>query len=497
MRITGLTVLAVVILTGCASDSKPEPKQDAPPRIEFGIGMVRVERHGQPEVWLTWQDGKVVESDRGPTGRVERKVFFEIQNAPEDAEVLNALANNLWIGYAEGPLSPFGISNPRFNYHVFWDIDVWVYPALALLSPEVAQRVPALRVSQADAARQNFLAWEQAGFPVARGEFRTPIAELTKQARVEPLMYPWEADSAGREASPSDTRHEHHITGDVAWMLDRAILFGDIPRDAAEPVIAGCAAFFLHRLDRNPDGSHGLRNVVSPDEWHTVDNDLYTNAIADFTIRRGQPDAWRPDLVGRPRDSRGLITFDEDTFDRYQQAAALLAVWPLQDSAALQEAESLYMRYRGKSEPTSPAMSLSIEATIGARLGHREQAYRDWRASWLSYTDEPSTVFREKPKGESYFLTGAAGCVNVVLYGFLGAEISNRDPGTHGIPLAGGGFLTFDPMLPEAWPEVSLMFPVRGLGQVQLKADHHGYTIVVEGVKRFDSRQQPPIPPGR
>ncbi len=32
-------------------------------------------------------------------------------------------------------ISPFGLSNQMYNGHVFWDADIWVFPALALLDP--------------------------------------------------------------------------------------------------------------------------------------------------------------------------------------------------------------------------------------------------------------------------------------------------------------------------------------------------------------------------
>ena len=101
--------------------------------------------------------------------------------------------------------------------------------------------------------------------------------------------------------------------------------------------------------------------------------------------------------------------------------------------------------------------------------------------------------FLEKPKGESYFLTGAAGCINAVIYGFLGADVVRHDPGPGAIPLAGGGFMTFNPKLPKAWPRVEFEFSVAGQGDVLVTAESDGYAISIQGKPVFNSRQQPPI----
>jgi trehalose/maltose hydrolase-like predicted phosphorylase len=36
-------------------------------------------------------------------------------------------------------LSPMGLSGLGYNGHVFWDMDLWIYPAILALKPSLAK----------------------------------------------------------------------------------------------------------------------------------------------------------------------------------------------------------------------------------------------------------------------------------------------------------------------------------------------------------------------
>ena len=64
-----------------------------------------------------------------------------------------------------------------------------------------------------------------------------------------------------------------------------------------------------------------------------------------------------------------------------------------------------------------------------------------------------------------YFTTGAAGCLQTVLFGFLGLRLDSvkRPDARWSLPLAEGAFLSADPHLPKAWRSVRFKnFSVRG-----------------------------------
>lgn len=378
---------------------------------------------------------------------------------------------------------PFGNTNDRYNHHTFWDSDVWGFPALALTRPDIAQKQPEFRYRQREAAHRNFISWQAAGYPVTNSKSHTPLPELIQLAGgTQPMMFPWETVN-GDELSPNpDTKLQHHVTGGVAWMMHRAIQLGLFDKAKGEEVIKGCAAFYLWRMDKNPDGSYGLKEVVSPDEWHTADNDLYTNAIADWTIRRAYGEkAWPRGRVRFPRRADTFATFDGDDFDTYKQAAALLAVFPLQHPDIEAESAAMYGQYRGRYGKNGPAMAHAIDAVVAARIREPELALVDWLRSWKPYTNGSGSEFRETPKGgESFFLTGAAASVNAVVYGFYGIAIHDGPAplGSPSIPLIGNGWMSIDPCVPAGIKPLEGEFKVLG-ARLQIKAERRndGQTV--------------------
>lgn len=382
-------------------------------------------------------------------------------------EILWSMVDRLKSGYETGIFSPFGSADKKYGDHVFWDADVWVFPALALTAPEVAGKIPALRYAHRDAAAENFELWRDSGYPIYGGGRHVPRAELVKLAGgARPLMYPWESKD-GREASPNpDTKFQHHVTGGVALMMHRAIQLGLIHREQGEEVILGCAAFYLYRMEKNADGRYGLRGVVSPSESHSGDNDLYTNAIADWTIRRALGEkVWPRGRVRFVRRGDAFATFDGDDYETYQQAAALLAVYPVEHPDIVPKAAEMYEMYNGKYTENGPAMAHAIDCVVASKLGRAAESYADWRSSWVSYSTDVSQEFREKPvTGESYFLTGAAGAVQAGIAGLWGVRIVDEaPPGQAGVfALKHGGYVLVSPMVPEHWDSEELNLIVAG-----------------------------------
>jgi len=333
-------------------------------------------------------------------------------------------------------VSPFGLSDATYNGHVFWDADVWVFPALALIDHERAQAIAKYRL---DKFRKN----------------RTGKTELQEGP------FPWQSSVSGREVAPGAMHKEIHVNGGVAWMLDNAAALGLVKPQDADRVIRSVGDFYLSRATKRSDGKYELKDVISPDEFHTGDNDLYTNLLAQWTQNR----------VGRkasyylPRDHEAFLTYENDPVRSYKQAAAVLGIYPLQmiDDG---EARKMMARYANKVTKNGPAMSHSVHALIWARLGEMEKAYDEWKKSWQLYTNHPLMLFSEKPKKKTtYFTTGAAGCLQTVLYGFLGFRIDyEKDKmAVWSTPLKNGKWISIRPRLPAKWRRVKFTnFIVKG-----------------------------------
>jgi trehalose/maltose hydrolase-like predicted phosphorylase len=98
-------------------------------------------------------------------------------------------------GKASSP-SPMGLSGLGYNGHVFWDSELWMYPALLVMKPELAKSMIEYRHQRLDAAKRNAFS---KGFKGA--------------------MFPWESADSGAEETPVwalSGSFEHHITADVA-----------------------------------------------------------------------------------------------------------------------------------------------------------------------------------------------------------------------------------------------------------------------------------------
>ncbi|MFX4424042.1 hypothetical protein ABTA75_19400, partial [Acinetobacter baumannii] len=49
--------------------------------------------------------------------------------------------------------SPMGLSGLGYNGHVFWDTELWMYPALLVLHPEMAKSMVEYRFQRLGAAQ--------------------------------------------------------------------------------------------------------------------------------------------------------------------------------------------------------------------------------------------------------------------------------------------------------------------------------------------------------
>ncbi len=393
----------------------------------------------------------------------------EVEGNVEDQQAIRAmllaLRTSIHPDHTER-VSPMMLSNEVYFGHVFWDADIWVFPVLALLDPDRARVISEYRLGMAAQARQNAL--EAAKDPNIPFGDRAPLQDA--------VMFPWESSVTGKETVPGPSRQQHHITGSVAKSLQMAADLGLVDQDSVTEVGMRAANFWLARSERMPDGKFGVRGTMSPDEFHIGDNDLYTNILAEWCIRRYRPDKAREFL--RPRDATTFLTYDKDRLRTYKQAAALLAVYPLQDPAVEKEAEAVYERFHHKTIPNGPAMSDSIHSIVAARLGRKEESYAHWRASWVDFTRHPLLAFSEKRlSSRTYFTTGAAGTLQAVLYGFGGIRIDDRpqDGSAWTKELKNGRWLSVRPNLPNQWTKLTL----RGL---HILGDRYTLEITSSGV---------------
>ena len=337
-------------------------------------------------------------------------------------------------------ISPFGLAEDRYGGHVFWDADTWVFPALALTDPQAAFWILNYRTA-----------------------FKHPPT-------------PWEAWQWHWELARPEMRKHLHQNGDTARALSLGAALGLVDAKEAQAALAAASQVFKAKARGD-----SLPGVLGPDEYRAVDNDLYTNLLANWCANGGTWDG--PNPYRLPRDGTSLLTSDDDELRGYQQASAVLSIYPLQFPEAERTARAMMERFPPLTSRNGPAMTDAIHATIWARMGEADRAYAEWRGSWQAFT-RPFLLFSETRSGtHTGFTTGMAGSLQTVLYGFLGFRIDSKtdQSAVWSLKLRGENWLSVKPQLPQAWKEVRFKnFSVLGR-TYSLTANAHGATVTGGG----------------
>lgn len=344
-------------------------------------------------------------------------------------------------------LSPMGLSGLGYNGHIFWDADLWMFPALLVMHPELAKNMVEYRYERLEAAKRNAFSHGYKG-----------------------AMYPWESAETGVEETPVwalSGPFEHHITADVAlaaWNYfcvtqDTAWL-----RSTGWPILSATADFWASRVERNGPHQYDIKNVVAADEWaENVDNNAFTNAAAIGNLKAAIAAAnilglkWNSDwqtvadnipILKMP----GGITQEHAQYkgEGIKQADVNLLAYPLKiitDTAQVRK-DLEYYSTRVPDEGT-PAMTQGIFALLYARLGSGEKAYHWFKEAYEPNLNPPFRVIAETKGGTNpYFATGAGGILQAVLMGFGGVDITPN------------GIVQIKTALPKHWKSLTL----KGIG---------------------------------
>lgn len=382
-----------------------------------------------------------------------------IDGPKKDQQALHSCMFYLLCSVREGSqwsIPPMGLSDAAFSGHVFWDADLWMFPALILQHPQLARSIVDYRYNTLPGAIAN-----------------------AKLERYPGAQYAWESGYTGKEDTPEGLayRHERHINGDIAlsqWQYYLAT--GDLNWLKARgfPVIKATADYWVGRCTfvKEKDRYEILR-VVPPDEnAEIIDNSAYTNCIARLNLEIASAAAKlvgeRPDPQWATVASKIYIPVDSAkkrfiAFDQYRgfdakQADCELIIYPLQFRIPGQDMTEIYKNtfdfYAPKAMEKGPAMTSSAHSVIAARFKDADKAYAEFVDSYKPFLRGPMNYFNEKPS-ESYenmcFLTGAAGPIQAALFGLAGISMDYFPADASKVDLK------FDPCLPKQWKSLRIM----------------------------------------
>ena len=344
---------------------------------------------------------------------------------------------------------------PAYAAHVFWDSDTWIFPALLLTHPERARPLVDFRFRTLEAARQRAQAHGYQG-----------------------AMYPWESDPEnGTDQTPhsavllADT--EIHVTADVAiaqWQYYLASHDREWLRTHGWPVIREVARFWASRSTYNArEHRYEINHVNSVAESHNdIPNDTFTNvsaaralAIAALAARElGE----RPDPLWE-KTARGMyvplapggahhLPFDpsvrssNEDFGGGPVPLLFLPSLDLDMSAALRRGDYDYaVRPTPLARAGSSSMGIAPSMVAAATVGEGEEGAALLAGNLNGGTLKPPFNVRTESANNNtgYFLTGSAGYLQSLLYGFTGLRVRES-----------GLVEAYPPVLPAGWKSLTL-----------------------------------------
>jgi protein-glucosylgalactosylhydroxylysine glucosidase len=339
--------------------------------------------------------------------------------------------------------SPMGLSGLGYNGHVFWDTELWMYPALLVMHPEIAKSMVEYRYQRLEAAKKNAFSKGYKG-----------------------AMYPWESAETGVEETPVwalSGPFEHHITACVAiaaWNYYCVTQDKTWLKEKGYPILSATADFWASRVERNGSGHYDIKNVVAADEWaENVDNNAFTNAAAKANLQFATEAA---KLLGIAPDADWMnvannipvlkfadgITKEHASYngEGIKQADVNLLAYPLKEVTDPKDIRKdlVYYGARVPNEGT-PAMTQAVFTTLYARLGDADSSYKWFKEAYLPNLNPPFRVIAETKGGTNpYFATGAGGIIQSVLMGFGGLEITPN------------GIIQIKSVLPKNWKKLTI-----------------------------------------
>ncbi|KAM7414708.1 hypothetical protein PAMA_019493 [Pampus argenteus] len=347
-----------------------------------------------------------------------------------------------------GGVSPGGLSNGGDNQdywgHVFWDQDIWMYPAIALFYPKLARAVLEYRVRTVDGAKHN-----------------------AQKQGYKGLKFPWESAVSGREVCPEDIYglQEIHINGDVTLAFQHYLYLTEdvsmFSEGQGSQVIWGVADYWVSRVTWNPDDQqYHLLGVMPPDEYYNnVNNSVYTNTVAKFSLQFAVELA---DLLKHPAPKEWQavaehikIPFDQESqyhpeYDGYikghpvKQADTVMLGYPLGLPMSPEVRRNDLEVYEPVTDPQGPAMTWGMFAIGWLELGEAEKAQHLIEKCFKNIQG-PFQVWSESSDGSGAvnFLTGMGGFLQAVVFGYTGIRVQKD-------------CLAFSPLLPNDISELCI-----------------------------------------
>jgi trehalose/maltose hydrolase-like predicted phosphorylase len=341
-------------------------------------------------------------------------------------------------------IGPSGLSSDGYAGMVFWDSDIWMFPAILAAHPDIARAAVDYRFNTLGAAKHDAAANGYQG-----------------------AFYPWTAGDDGRTGNDCygtttdandmilkdpnfSCSQELHLQADIAmavWNYYKAT--GDTAwlRSNGWPVLQALADFWVSKAKANSSGGYDISPIQPPDEYHTgVTNSAYTNAAAATALRDAIQAAQIVGATPSPLWSTvadgvtKTIPFDStqniyDEYDGYngeqvKQADVVMLTYPIDFAMASGVGLNDLNYYAPRTDLQGPAMTDAIHSIDASALNAPGcSAYTYMLRSYEPFLRAPYDQFAETRTGPNTgfnFLTGIGGFMQVFEYGYSGLRFGTN-----------------------------------------------------------------------
>ncbi|ODV88357.1 glycoside hydrolase family 65 protein [Tortispora caseinolytica NRRL Y-17796] len=332
----------------------------------------------------------------------------------------------------ENSIAVGGISSDAYAGLIFWDADVWMYPGILALFPEVSKSVLDYRQRLHGQAVIN-----------------------AQQNDLDGAIYPWTSGRYGNCTGVGPcVDYQYHINTDIAMAFYHYYLStGDtqfLSQDAW-PIIRDAADMFVSYVFQNSstDGKYWTLNLTDPDEYaNHINNGAFTNSgisklmgwarevagiVNDTTV---DVEKWQDieNNIYIPFNESLDLVYEYDTMNGsvvIKQADVVLLYYPLNYSISLDQSRNDLQFYAQAQSPDGPAMTWAIFQISTAHLQNSGcSAYTFLEYSHQPYLRTPFYQFSEQlndnpdENGGTHpafpFLTGNGGFLQTLTHGYTG-----------------------------------------------------------------------------
>lgn len=427
----GQTYKVSVVSSICTSVHFSDPQNEAERFSIFGKleGQKRLMERHEKEWGKLWKGDIKIEGDP-ETQKEVRLMLYYLYSSARAGTALS--------------ISPCGLSGLGYNGHVFWDTELWMYPSLLVMQPDIARSLLDYRFERLDAAKKNAFSHGYKG-----------------------AMFPWESADDGTEQTPVwalTGPFQQHITACVGWAFWKYFQVTQDKNWLQEKgyvVLKEVADFWCSRVERNGPRNYEINNVIGANEFEeNIDNNAFTNGIVKTVLKNATQAA---ELLGHTPDpdwmhvseNIPILKFEDGTIKEnrtydgavIKQADVNLLAHPLDFISDKNQIKKDLDYYEPRMSPDGPAMGFATLATLRAQIGEIEKAYDIFIHSYRSNGVPPFGVLAECAGGRGvspYFTTGAGGALQTVLFGFGGYRFTDE------------GLIKTENKLPEKWSKLEI-----------------------------------------